>query len=251
MARRDILGRGCHPPVDLGNALALTIGLSLFKLEHSSARKIKGLKKVIMIKIGLTGGICTGKTYILDVFKELGCYTARADDIAKKLIFSNQPEIVAKIAAVFGEEVYNSKTGIKKDIFTRMLFEDLEKRNFINRFIHPLVVVERDKILHELEESQVFHFFIYESALLVESGTYKDFDKIIVVYTSQEEQVKRLTERDGIGKEDAEKRIKTQFPLSEKLKVAHYTIDTTGSFDEAKKKTLETFHLMKKDFNLL
>jgi dephospho-CoA kinase len=85
----------------------------------------------------------------------------------------------------------------------------------------------------------------------VESGNYKDFNKIIVVYTSQEEQVRRLMERDGITKEDAENRIKAQFPLNEKLKVAHYTIDTTGSFEEAKNKTLETFHLMKKDFNLL
>ena len=204
-----------------------------------------------MIKIGLTGGICTGKTFILEIFKELDCYTVRADDIAKTLIFSRRPEIVAKIAAVFGEEVYDSKTGIKKDVFTRMLFEDPEKRNFINRFVHPLVVVERDKILHDLGDSQVYHFFVYESALLVESGTYKDFDKIIVVYTSQEEQVKRLRERDGIGKEDAENRIKAQFPLSEKLKVAHYTIDTTGSFEKAKKNSLETFYLMKKDFNLL
>ena len=203
-----------------------------------------------MIKIGLTGGICTGKTFILNIFRELDCYTIRADEIAKTLIFSNQPEIVTKITAVFGEEVYDSKTGINKDVFTRMMFADPEKRNFINSFVHPLVVVERDKILHELGESKTYHFFIYESALLVESGTYKDFDKIIVVYTSQEEQVKRLMERDGIGKEDAENRIKAQFPLSEKLKVANYTIDTTGSFDNARKLTLETFHLLKKDFNL-
>ena len=187
-----------------------------------------------MIKIGLTGGICTGKTFILNIFRELDCYTIRADEIAKTLIFSNQPEIVTKITAVFGEEVYDSKTGINKDVFTRMMFADPEKRNFINSFVHPLVVVERDKILHELGESKTYHFFIYESALLVESGTYKDFDKIIVV----------------IGKEDAENRIKAQFPLSEKLKVANYTIDTTGSFDNARKLTLETFHLLKKDFNL-
>jgi dephospho-CoA kinase len=203
-----------------------------------------------MIKIGLTGGICTGKTFILDLFKELDCYTIRADDLAKQLIFSNQPKIVAKIRDVFGDEVCDPKTGINKDVFTRILFEDPEKRDFINRFIHPLVVVERDKILQDLVDSQVYLFFIYESALLVESGTYKDFDKIIVVYTSQEEQVKRLIARDEINKEDAENRIKAQFPLSEKLKVAHYTIDSTGTFDETKKKTLETFHLMKKDFNL-
>lgn len=113
------------------------------------------------------------------------------------------------------------------------------------------MVVERDNIIADLEESKIYDFFIYESALLVESGSYKDFQKIIVVYTSQEEQVRRLMQRDGITREDAENRIKAQFPLTEKLKVAHYTIDTSGSFEEARNKTLETFHLMKKDFNLL
>jgi dephospho-CoA kinase len=204
-----------------------------------------------MIKIGLTGGICTGKSFILNIFKELDCYTIRADEIAKKIIFSHKPGIVEKIVEVFGDEIYDPKTGIKKEAFTRILFEDSDKRNFINNFIHPLVVAERDNIIADLEESKIYDFFIYESALLVESGNYKDFQKIIVVYTSQEEQVRRLMQRDGITKEDAENRIKAQFPLNEKLKVAHYTIDTTGSFAEAKNKTLETFHLMKKDFNLL
>ena len=204
-----------------------------------------------MIKIGLTGGICTGKSFILSILKELDCYTIRADEIAKKIIFSNKPEIVDKIVEVFGDEIHDPKTGIKKEAFTRILFEDADKRNFINNFIHPLVVAERDNIFADLEKSEVYNFFIYESALLVESGNYKAFNKIIVVYTSQEEQIRRLIERDGINKEDAENRIKAQFPLSEKLKVAHYTIDTTGTFEEAKNKALETFHLMKKDFNLL
>jgi dephospho-CoA kinase len=204
-----------------------------------------------MIKIGLTGGICTGKTFILDIFKELGCYTIRADDIARGIIFSNKPEIVEKIVEVFGKEVYDKKGGINKERFTGILFEDLEKRNFVNRFIHPMVVVERDNIIHDLEEAGVYDFFIYESALLVESGTYKDFDKIVIVYTSEEEQVRRLVGRDTLDIEEARKRIKAQFPLSEKLKVAHYTIDTTGSFESARTKTLETFYLIKKDFNLL
>ena len=132
-----------------------------------------------MFKIGLTGGICTGKTFILNIFKELDCYTIKADEIAKNIIFSNKPEIVKKIVKVFGESVLDQRNGIKKDEFTRLLFEDTEKRNFVNNFIHPLVKAERNNILSDLEKSKVYDFFIYESALLVESGTYKDFDKIL------------------------------------------------------------------------
>ena len=83
---------------------------------------------------------------------------------------------------------------------------------------------------------------------MVESGVYREFDKIIVVYTTPEQQVERLVARDGIDPADAKKRLKSQFPLSEKLKVANYTIDTSGRFENARANTLEVFHLIEKDF---
>lgn len=204
-----------------------------------------------MYKIGLTGGICTGKTFILSILEELGCYTIRADDIAKKIIFSDNAEILPQIIDVFGESICDENEGIKKDEFSRILFEDAEKRTFINNLVHPMVKKERTAIIKNLADSKVYQFFVYESALLVESGIYKDFDKIIIVYTTTDEQIDRLMKRDSLSREDAEKRLKAQFPLSEKLKVANYAIDTTGSFEIAKTKTLETFHLMQKDLKLL
>ncbi|MCP4147369.1 MAG: dephospho-CoA kinase [bacterium] len=200
-----------------------------------------------MFKIGLTGGICSGKTFILNIFKELECYTVRADDIAKKILFSNDAQLVDEVKKVFGESVYNEKEGLIKEEFSRLMFESAEKRNFVNNLVHPLVKAERGNIIESLDESEIYDFFVYESALLVESGIYKDFDKIIVVYTNGEEQMRRLMERDNITTEAAEARIKAQFPLSEKLKVANYAIDTTGSFESAHTKALETFHLIKKE----
>ncbi len=201
-----------------------------------------------MYKIGLTGGICTGKTYVLKVLEEVGCYTAKADIIAKNIIFSENSEISSKIVEVFGKDIYDKDSGLNKEKFSKLLFEDPEKRNFINNFIHPLVTIERDKMYKDLEKAKIEGYFVYESALLVESGTYKSFDKIIVTYTNPEEQMKRLTERDNIKEEEAGKRIRAQFPISEKLKVADYSIDTTGSFETTRKNTLETFHLLKKNF---
>jgi dephospho-CoA kinase len=203
-----------------------------------------------MHKIGLTGGICTGKTFILSVFKELGCYTLRADEIARDIIFASDSQVSQEIEKEFGEGIYDEEKGLKKEEFTRILFEDIKKRNFVNNTVHPLVIAEREKVFKDLNKTGVYQFFIYESALMVESGSYKDFDKIIVVYTTADEQMKRLQARDSIDYDDAENRIKAQFPLSEKLKVAHYTIDTSGSFESAKAKAYETFHLMKKDFNI-
>lgn len=204
-----------------------------------------------MHKIGLSGGICTGKTFILNIFKELECYTLRADDIAKNIIFSSNSEILKEIIRIFGEDIYDEKNGLKKEKFTNLLFDDQEKRNFINNMVHPLVKAERESIVKDLDESNVYDFFVYESALMVESGIYKEFDKIVIAYTTPEEQVNRLTARDGISAEAAEARLKAQFPLSEKLKVANYTIDTSGSLEQTRAKTLETFHLIKKDLKII
>ncbi len=200
-----------------------------------------------MYKIGLTGGICSGKTLVLKILEELNCYTQRADEIAKKIIFSDNDDIKKKILNVFGEEVFSSENNIIKEKFSKLLFLDNEKRNFINNIIHPLVVEERKKIIKDLEETSVYKFFVYESALLVESKSYEEFDKIVVVYSSQEEQLKRLMLRDNISDEEAIIKIKAQFPLSEKLKIANYTIDTTGSIESTQKKTLETFHFLEKE----
>ncbi len=203
-----------------------------------------------MHKIGLTGGICSGKTFVLKILAKLGCYTLRADDLAREIMFSNRPEIIEKILPVFGDSVYAPNEGLKKETFSKILFSDIEKRHFINNLIHPMVKVEREKRFEDLKEAKLYNFFVYESALLVESGLHKDFEKIMVVFTTEEEQLKRLMERDSIPREDAEARIRSQFPLSEKLKIANYIIDTSGSFDLAETQTLTTFHLMQKDYNL-
>ncbi len=203
-----------------------------------------------MYRIGLTGGICTGKSFVLEIFKKLGCFTARADEIAKDIIFSKNSEVMPQILEKFGNDIYDEKLGINKEEFSRILFEDAGKRNFINNIIHPQVVARRNELFKNIEETGVYSLFVYESALMVEAGTYKDFDKIIVVYASPADQLKRLTERDKIDEKEAEGKIKAQFPLSEKLKVANYTIDTSGSFQNAEAQTLETFHLMLKDLDI-
>ena len=200
-----------------------------------------------MFQIGLTGGICTGKSYVLAIFAELGCYTFQADELAKKIIFSSDSKIARQLISLCGGDVGDKNGGLCKEKFARLLFEDAEKRNAINHIVHPLVVKERLDKIKEIEKMNIYDFFVYESALLVESGTFRDFKKIIVVYASPEEQIKRLMQRDGVDHQAAEKKIQAQFPLKEKLKVADYTIDSSGSFENTRINTLEVFHLLQKD----
>lgn len=204
-----------------------------------------------MHAIGLTGGFCSGKTFVLKVLEEQGCYTMRADELAKNIIFSKDSPVLQEILFVCGPGIYDRKKGLDKEKFSAMLFEDHEKRNFINTIVHPLVSKERKNEISAVAETKIYDFLVYESALLLESGIYSEFEKIIVVYTSAAEQLRRAMARDKLTRADAEKRIQSQFPLKEKLKVANYTIDSSGSFAETRANTMEVFHLLKKDFNLL
>jgi dephospho-CoA kinase len=200
--------------------------------------------------IGLTGGFCCGKSFVLSVLKEQGCYTLRADDLAQAIITAKESPVLKELITVFGPEIYDRKKGLNKARLAELIFEDPEKRNVVNAIVHPLVSEERRKKVRAIEETKIYDFFIYESALLVETGIYKEFEKIIVVYASPETQIARAAARDKLSAGEAEKRIQSQFPLKEKLKVANYTIDSSGSFDNTRANTMEVFYLLKKDFNL-
>ncbi len=200
--------------------------------------------------IGLTGGFCCGKSFVLKVLEEQGCYTIRADDMAKTIIAAKESPVREQIIAIFGPEIYDPKNGLDKTRLSELLFENPEKRNLVNTIVHPLVSEDRRKKIRAIEATKIYDFFIYESALLVESGIYKEFEKIIVVYTSPEIQIARAAERDKLSPLEAEKRIQSQFPLKEKLKVANYTIDSSGTFENTRSNTMEVFYLLKKDFNL-
>lgn len=204
-----------------------------------------------MHAIGLTGSFCSGKTFVLKVLEEQGCYTMRADDLARNIIFSPDSPVREEIIAAFGPGLLAPGKGLDKEEFSRLLFEDREKRDLINAIVHPLVSAERQKKIRAIEATRLYDFLIYESALLLESGIYREFEKIIVVYAPAAVQLRRAMERDKLTRVEAQKRIRSQFPLREKLKVANYTIDSGGSRENTRANTMEVFHLLKKDFNLL
>ena len=199
--------------------------------------------------IGLTGGFCCGKTFVLKVLEEQGCYTMRADDLAKNIIFTKDSPVLQEIISAFGPEICDRQNGLDKEKFSKMLFEDHEMRNFINSIVHPLVSEERKNKIRAIAETKIYDFLIYESALLLESGIAKEFEKIIVVYTSTAEQLRRALARDKLSRPEAQKRIQSQFPLKEKLKVANYTIDSSGTCENTRANTMEVFYLLKKDFH--
>lgn len=204
-----------------------------------------------MHTIGLTGGFATGKTFVLKVLAEQGCFTLRADDLAKSIVFAPGSPLLGEIAGLFGPGVFDPLGALDKDKFSQALFEDHEKRQAVNAIVHPLVGEERHRQIAEAAAVGIYDFLFYESALLLESGIYKDFERVVVVYCSAAAQLRRAMERDRLTRAEAQKRIRSQFPLREKLKSAHYAIDSSGDFAATRANTLEVLHLLKRDFHLL
>jgi len=200
--------------------------------------------------IGLTGGICSGKTQVLQIFTELGAFTLKADDLAKQIIFIKNSPVSKEIVSFFGKKVLDGNNGIDKNYFSKTIFSDPEKRAFVNELVHPLVDQEKKKRIKEIAATGLYSLFVYESALMVENDTFKSYRRVIVAFTSPEEQERRLMLRDGISRAEAKARIQAQFPLKEKLKIANYIIDTSGSFEQTRTKTCEVFHLLQNDLGL-
>jgi len=200
--------------------------------------------------IGLTGGICCGKSYVLKILSGLGCYCLRADDLAKEILYHKvDRKLLTKIKNLFGADLL-VKDQLDQQRMAQLIFNDPEKRLQLNALVHPLVAARRREKIKEIAATNHYQFFIYESALLIEARTFREFEKLIVVYCSYQEQLGRLMERDHLTLEEAEKKIQTQIPLRQKLRYADYVIDTSGDFEKTKANTLEVFALIRGEFNV-
>lgn len=186
-----------------------------------------------MLRAGLTGSIAVGKSYVCDVFRELGCQVLDADKVARDVIKPGTTGL-AKIVEEFGSYVISVSGELDRPKMASIVFADEEKRLLLNSIIHPLVFEEQDLWLAECEAKDPYGIAIVDAALMIESGGYRRFEKLIVVWCEPDIQFQRLIKRDGLSESDARRRIESQMPQDEKKKYAHYLIDTSGSFESTR-----------------
>jgi dephospho-CoA kinase len=193
-----------------------------------------------MLKVGLTGSIAVGKSFVCEVFRGLGVPVSDADQTAREVVEPNTKGF-RQIIEAFGEEVLRENGEIDRLKLGNKVFSDEAKRQLLNSIVHPLVFESQDLWLQQLEEKQVDKLAIIDAALMIESGSYKRFDKIIVVWCEPKVQLERLIQRNNLSIEDAQKRINAQMPQEEKKRFADFLIDTTNGFDVTKTQVLEIF----------
>lgn len=198
-----------------------------------------------MLKVGLTGSIAVGKTFVCEVARELGCHVLDADKTAREVVAKGTAGL-AEIIKHFGDEVLLSNGELDRKKMAAIVFADDAKRKELNSIVHPRVFEAQDKWLNELEKNDVDAIAIIDAALMIESGGYKRFDKIIVVWCAAEIQLSRLMSRDGLSRNEAKTRITAQMSQDEKKKFGDYLIDTSDGFDDARRQTTEVVAKLRK-----
>ena len=184
-----------------------------------------------MLTVALTGGIASGKSIVGNVLRRRGCHLDKSDEIAREIMAPDKPAWT-KIVSRFGHDLLEPDRSINRKKLGGLIFGDREARHFIDSLVHPLVMKQKRETIARLEREGRVKIYVSEAALTIEAGFAEFFDEVVVVYCPEEVHIRRLMDRDGISREEACGRIRTQMPAEEKLEYADYVVDTSGSMEE-------------------
>ena len=198
-----------------------------------------------MLRVGLTGGIATGKSTVGRMFVALGCHLIDSDHITHELLQPGQPVHRAVVQA-FGERILAADQTIDRKLLGEIVFNDPESRATLNRLVHPAVIQHQQSWLREVEVQDRRGIAIVDAALMIEAGTYKNYDKLIVVTCPTEQQKRRLRLRSGLSEEQIETRIRSQMPIEEKAKYANFVIDNSGSLENTRHQVERVYEELRK-----
>lgn len=190
--------------------------------------------------IGLTGNIASGKTEVAKIFKELGAKIIDADKIAREVVEPGEPAW-QEIVEEFGRNILNSDGSINRKKLGEIIFNDDRRREQLNRITHPRIMTKIKETIDNYKKENV-KLVIIEAALIVERGGLLNvIDELIVVSADTETQIERIMTRDGLHRDEALSRMKSQMPISEKTKHAAYIIDNSGSLRKTRRQVEEVW----------
>ncbi len=191
-----------------------------------------------MLRVGLTGSIAVGKSYVCSVLREAGCAVLDADLTAREVV-ARGTEGLAEIVRHFGPEMLTADGELDRKRLGAIVFDDAEKRVLLNSIVHPRVFESQNAWLAAAEAADPDGIAFVDAALMIESGGYRRFNKLVVVWCEPAIQLQRLMLRDNLTETEAAKRIAAQMPQDEKKRFADHLIDTSHGFEDTRGQTLE------------
>ena len=198
-----------------------------------------------MLIVGLTGGVASGKSVVSRILKEEGAYLIDADQIARELV---QPRTSTweELVKVFGKEILQKDGSIHRKQLAAKVFSDPKQRDLLNRTLHPRIKEEMGRRLKTIGQKDPEAIVLIDAPLLVETGNHREMDKVIVVISTEAQQIARLREREGMDQEEARRIMASQIATEEKVKVADFVIRNEGSLEETEKRAREVFQELKR-----
>jgi len=198
--------------------------------------------------VGLTGGIASGKSNVAGVLVELGAFVVDADHLAHRLMRPGEPAF-DEIVERFGRRIVDDRGEIDRQRLGRLVFGDAQARAALNGIMHPRVRAEAERQFAEAAAAGRARVAVFDAALLVETGAFRDFDRLIVLRCARETQIERLIQRGGLSRDEALARIEAQAPLERKVALADYVIDTDGPIENTRRQTEAVFRRLLDDAN--
>ena len=186
-----------------------------------------------MLKVGLTGGIGTGKSTASTLFKDLGAFIFDADKEAKRLLDTSkiiQDELIAE----FGTDILNGENNIDRGKLARISFQDEEHQFILNSIIHPHIFEKIDESFEKISLQQKYPIFIVDGALIFESGLHTHLDYIITITANMKFRMSRILENTKLTRDDIVRRIELQWRDDEKIRFSDFTIPNNGTEKELK-----------------
>jgi dephospho-CoA kinase len=207
-----------------------------------------------LLKVGLTGGIASGKSVVGEMFVVLGAHLIQADAISHELMQPGEA-VYREVVRHFGAGILNPDGKVNRARLAEAAFGDPgtnqpSRIQDLNRIVHPAVLRRQEEWMAEIGRENRGAVAIVEAALILEAGAAEDFDRLVVVTCRPEQRIERWANRAGVDKETARRevmrRMAAQFPDEKKIKASDYVIDNSGSLDETRKRVEQVYAELKR-----
>ncbi|MEO8367904.1 MAG: dephospho-CoA kinase [Candidatus Solibacter sp.] len=198
-----------------------------------------------MLKVGLTGGIACGKSFVGAALAGYGCLLIHADELGHSVLAPGG-EAYAAVIEEFGGAVVTPEGAIDRRALAGYVFSDPARLARLNAIVHPPVLAREDALIAEFAAENPQGIAVVEAAILIETGSYTRFDKLILVTCGEQQQVDRAMRREGALESDIRARISRQMPLEGKRKYADFVIDTSGEKEDTLRQTRAVYDVLRR-----
>jgi len=196
-----------------------------------------------MLKVGLTGGIATGKSTVKNIFKDLGAYVIDADEVVKNLW--QEKEIIQQAKEILEINPVDKNGNLKTKEIASIIFNNPQKKKELEQLFHPEVFKRIQLFFKEVEKKDKNAVAVAEVPLMIETGSYKNYDVVALVYAPKDVQIKRLLQK-GYSEKEAQERLSSQMDIEEKKKYADIVIHNTKDLQHLKQEVKDVYERLKK-----